>query len=118
MSNTNSMQARMKRRAAAKTATTSSKARPRPAIDLPSPGSDPIEEAMIMAMNATAEDLPQLLTPDEVADRLGIGARTLERWRCIGEGPRFVKLSRSTVRYRPEDIARFVADRIKANTLQ
>ncbi|MES3055051.1 helix-turn-helix domain-containing protein [Sphingomonas faeni] len=62
--------------------------------------------------------MPHLLTPQAVAEVLGLTERTLERWRITGEGPRYIKLSRSTVRYLPEDLATFVADRIRANTAQ
>lgn len=62
--------------------------------------------------------MPRLLTPQTVAEALGLTERTLERWRITGEGPRYIKLSRSTVRYLPEDVAAFVADRIRTNTAQ
>lgn len=62
--------------------------------------------------------MPRLLTPQAVAEALGLTERTLERWRITGEGPRYIKLSRSTVRYLPEDVAAFVADRIRTNTAQ
>ena len=63
-------------------------------------------------------DIPKLLTPQAVADVLGLTERTLERWRITGEGPRFIKLSRSTVRYTADEVAAFVAARIKASTAQ
>jgi len=66
---------------------------------------------------APAPGIPRLLTPEDVAAALCVSERTLERWRYIGEGPRFVKLTRNTVRYTQEDLASFVAERIKANTI-
>jgi predicted DNA-binding transcriptional regulator AlpA len=80
----------------------------------PIASSDPIATAMDQA----AASVPRLLTPEAVADMLGVTERTLERWRMTGEGPKFCKLSRSTVRYQPNDIAAFVADRLRANTAQ
>ena len=62
--------------------------------------------------------VPTLLTPSRTAEVLGVGLKTLERWRSTGEGPHFVKLSPSTVRYRAVDLNTFVAERIKSNTLQ
>ena len=56
---------------------------------------DPIERAVREGANL------RLLTPADVATMLGIGVRTLERWRCTGEGPRFVALSRKSIRYAP-----------------
>lgn len=35
--------------------------------------------------------------------------RTLEKWRLLGCGPRYIRLGRS-IRYRPEDLARFVEE--------
>ena len=75
---------------------------------------DPIAAAMQVA----SADVPKLLTPQTLAEMLGITERTLERWRIIGEGPRYVKLSRSTVRYMAEDVAAFVTARLRANTAQ
>lgn len=77
-------------------------------------GADPIA----MVMDQAAADMPRLLTPQEVAEMLGLTERTLERWRITGEGPRYSKLSRSTVRYTLSDVAAFVADRMRANTSQ
>ncbi len=75
---------------------------------------DPIVEAMEEATAA----IPKLFSPAEVAASLGVTERTLERWRIIGEGPRYIKLTRSTVRYTMQDIANFISTRFKANTAQ
>lgn len=80
----------------------------------PAAPADPI----VAAMNAAEAGVPRLLTPANVAEQLGLTERTLERWRITGEGPRFVKLSRSSVRYLAEDITAFIADRLRANTAQ
>ena len=69
-------------------------------------------------MDEAAGEMPRLLTPQEVGAMLGLTERTLERWRMIGEGPRYAKLSRSTVRYSANDVAAFIAVRLKANTSQ
>ncbi len=50
-----------------------------------------------------------------LADRWNISARTLERWRWIGEGPRYVKLG-GRVRYRLEDIEAYEARQVRAST--
>lgn len=62
--------------------------------------------------------VPTLLTPAKAAEVLGVGVKTLERWRSQGDGPQFVKLSASTVRYRAVDLNAFVIQRLKSNTLQ
>lgn len=62
--------------------------------------------------------LPTLLTPDQVGKVLGVGLKTLERWRSTGEGPRYLKVSRGTIRYNIDDVDAFIAERYKNNTLQ
>jgi len=48
-----------------------------------------------------------LLREAEAARRLGTSVRTLQKWRCNGKGPRFVRLSRA-VRYDPADLEAFI----------
>lgn len=50
----------------------------------------------------------QHLTQKEVARRWCLSARTLERWRWLGQGPVFLKLG-GRVAYRLEDIEAFEA---------
>lgn len=59
---------------------------------------------------------PALLTPEDVAAQLGVSRKALERWRCTGDGPRFVRLGHKTVRYRMEDVETFVAERLCVST--
>ena len=49
-----------------------------------------------------------LIPQGAVALRLGISERTLERKRCDGTEPRFVKVGRA-VRYRESDLAEWLA---------
>lgn len=72
---------------------------------------------------AGAEQLPLplasravLITPEQAADLLGVTPRALERWRASGDGPQFVRLSRSTIRYRVEDLEAFVTSCLCAST--
>ena len=46
----------------------------------------------------------QLLTPPEVARRLHVSIKTLERWRAIGSGPPFHRIGLRAVRYAPRDL--------------
>jgi predicted DNA-binding transcriptional regulator AlpA len=57
-----------------------------------------------------------LLLPEEVAGQLGVSRKALERWRCTGEGPRFVRLGHKTVRYRAEDVETFIGARVRVST--
>jgi len=51
----------------------------------------------------------KFLTTKEAAAYLGLMPCTLEKWRCQGKGPRFVKLGSKAVRYRRSDLDAFVA---------
>jgi hypothetical protein len=64
----------------------------------------PLHEAVVSTkLLTTAEPIPAgfdvLLTPKQCAVLVGVRPSTLQTWRALGAGPRFVKLSRRTVRY-------------------
>lgn len=55
---------------------------------------------------------PPLLSPQDVADRLGVSATTLATWRCTKRYPLpYVKVGR-LVRYRLADVEAFETDRL------
>lgn len=49
-----------------------------------------------------------LLDETEVAERLNVSIGTVQNWRTRKEGPRYVKLGKRAVRYRPEDVESFI----------
>lgn len=55
------------------------------------------------------------LRPHELAERWCMSPKTLGRWRWIGAGPRFLKVS-GKVLYRLEDIEAFEAAHIRSRT--
>lgn len=59
----------------------------------------------------------QHLTQIEVARRWRMSARTLERWRWLGEGPRFLKIGGRVI-YRLADIEAFEAEQLRSSTVQ
>ncbi|CAH2603760.1 Helix-turn-helix domain-containing protein [Rhodovastum atsumiense] len=76
--------------------------------------------------NVTADSLLQagysepsaggLLTTAGAAAWLGVRRKALERWRCSGGGPPFVRLGRKTVRYRVRDLEAYVACCVRTST--
>ena len=56
-----------------------------------------------------------LLTQREAATLLKLSIRSLERMRCIGGGPRYVRAGHS-IRYREADLEAWVASRTVSNT--
>jgi len=57
-----------------------------------------------------------LLRQRQAASLIALSTRTLERLRCIGGGPKFVRLSRGRIAYREEDLASWVEARIVSST--
>lgn len=55
------------------------------------------------------------LKVDEVAALLRCSVSSLNKWRLNGGGPAFVRVG-TRVRYRPADIATFVAERTRTST--
>jgi hypothetical protein len=58
----------------------------------------------------------ELLSPAEAGAVLGVPAKRLERWRATGDGPRFVRLTRKTIKYRAADIQAFIESRCVSST--
>jgi len=57
-----------------------------------------------------------LLSPQQLANHLGVSRKTLERMRMTGETPVFIKISPKIVRYRMRDVQAFVEKCAMANT--
>ncbi len=57
----------------------------------------------------------QHLNQSQLAERWNISPRTLERWRWLGQGPRFLKIGGRVI-YRVEDIQRFEELSCRAST--
>lgn len=67
---------------------------------------------MLETPKSTSETAPQepqkvVLTTGEAAAYLGLAVSTLNKWRCYGAGPQFIKLGRA-VRYRQDALERYV----------
>jgi len=57
-----------------------------------------------------------LLTTAEAAKELNVSQRTLETLRYRGDGPRFVRVGRRTVRYPADELDRYVQTRLRRST--
>lgn len=55
-----------------------------------------------------------LLTEKETAEALHVALQTVRNWRWRGEGPRFRKLGKRTVRYLRSDLAAFIEGKVAA----
>jgi predicted DNA-binding transcriptional regulator AlpA len=59
-----------------------------------------------------------LLTQREAALALSLSTRSMERMRCEGGGPKYVRLSRGRIAYREEDLRDWIARRVVGSTSQ
>lgn len=57
------------------------------------------------------EEPKKLLNPEECAELLGVSKQSLARWRMVGEGPPFFKLSDHCVRYDWEAVKKWIEEK-------
>jgi hypothetical protein len=57
-----------------------------------------------------------LKTEPQAAAFIGVQPRTLRKWRTEGDGPAFVRISARCIRYRPEDLKDWIAEKTHAST--
>ena len=50
-----------------------------------------------------------VMTVQQASDHLGLAVSTLNKWRCQGGGPAFIKMGRA-VRYRVEDLENYISE--------
>ncbi len=68
------------------------------------------------ALNPIPSDDSTLIRPDEVAAILGVSLSTLERWRCIGGGPPYLKVGRRKVAYLAGALRQWLQAQERAHT--
>jgi predicted DNA-binding transcriptional regulator AlpA len=76
-------------------------------------------QPMSTAPETTANDpayLDRLIDEFEAADFLGYSVRALRNWRVRGGGPRYVKVSARSIRYRRRDLIAWADARLCNNT--
>lgn len=57
-----------------------------------------------------------LMRTQAAADYLGVSASYLQKLRCVGGGPQFVKPTRKLVAYRKEDLDTWLENHVFCNT--
>jgi predicted DNA-binding transcriptional regulator AlpA len=57
-----------------------------------------------------------LLNVRQAAERLGLSKSTLDKMRCAGKGPRFIKSTDRAVRYDPADLDAWITARRRSST--
>jgi predicted DNA-binding transcriptional regulator AlpA len=62
--------------------------------------------------------MEKLLNEREAAELLGISPRTLEATRSRGDGPKFVKVTRHRIAYKPSELRAWVEAHTRTSTSQ
>ena len=62
-------------------------------------------------------EIGAVLTTKQSAQHLGLAVSTLNKWRCYGGGPKFLKLGRA-VRYRKIDLDAFAVQCCQTSTME
>ncbi|MBF0268681.1 MAG: helix-turn-helix domain-containing protein [Alphaproteobacteria bacterium] len=62
--------------------------------------------------------LDRLLTERETAQLLGYTRKALQKWRSEGGGPRYIRVSCRSIRYRRRDLLAWIEQRVCANTIR
>lgn len=75
-------------------------------------------QKILNAVVASMAEPRRLLDVREAALRLGLSKSTLDKMRCVGRGPRFIKATDRAIRYDPADLEAFAAERRRQTTSQ
>jgi hypothetical protein len=72
--------------------------------------------SLALAQDQISDHLDRLLNEHEAAAFLNYTVRALQNWRLRGGGPRFVKVSGRSIRYRRRDLNEWVEQKLRAST--
>ncbi len=61
-------------------------------------------------------EVDRLVDERQAATFLGYTVRALQNWRLRGGGPRFVKVSSRSIRYRRRDLLAWIEERLRSHT--
>ncbi|HPI50170.1 MAG TPA: helix-turn-helix domain-containing protein [Hyphomonadaceae bacterium] len=75
-------------------------------------------QKILNAVVASVAEPRRLLDVREAALRLGLSKSTLDKMRCLGRGPRFIRATDRAIRYDPADLEAFAAERRRQSTSQ
>lgn len=60
--------------------------------------------------------MKRLFDQTELAKELGLSERSLERYRLLGNGPRYVRVGLRLIRYREEDVEAWINQSLRTST--
>lgn len=74
------------------------------------------QQALSSGKPRDPDHLDRLINETEAASFVGYTIRALQNWRVRGGGPRFVKISARSVRYRRRDLLEWIEARLQTST--
>ncbi len=70
----------------------------------------------IIQKNPIQNDPEQLMNEHRAAELLGYSIRALQVWRMNGKGPKFIKVSARSIRYRRRDLIDWIDGNTRMST--
>lgn len=71
-----------------------------------------------MSLGPVNNDFDRLINEKEAAGLLGYTVRALQNWRYRGGGPKFIKISQRSVRYRRKDLIEWADNKTVSSTAE
>lgn len=75
---------------------------------------------MLTSTNQVLENDPdfldRLINEHEAASFIGHSVRTLQKWRVTGQGPKYVRISARSIRYRRRELINWCEVRLQRHT--
>lgn len=69
-------------------------------------------------MARTTKESDCAMTEEEAANFLSLKKATLNKWRCLGKGPAFTKVSARCIRYLQSDLMKWLEERKAFSTAE
>lgn len=70
----------------------------------------------LLNLNEQQDHLDCLINETQAAEYLGYTIRALQNWRVRGGGPKFIKVSARSIRYRRRDLNAWVEAHVRQHT--
>lgn len=71
-----------------------------------------------LSVSSDPDHLSRLIRETEAADFLGYTVRALQNWRVRGGGPKFIRVSNRSIRYRRADLIEWIESKTRVSTTQ
>lgn len=69
-----------------------------------------------LMLNQQQNEDSELLTEAQAAEFLKFSPKALQKWRCVGNGPKFIKISSKAIRYMRKSLIEWANERMVSST--